>query len=138
MFFSRCRRSERGRGKRLKDEHLAGSQVVLYKVSRCRADQPGLGGAALQIYSQVVLYKQLHALLRIPSPLKLAIPLDSGFMRLPVSSLITGMGLAPFAPAVANDLGVFRVRRDLPAMVLGAAAALTLRLAADALVQTEL
>ena len=76
--------------------------------------------------------------MRIPLPLQLAIPFDRGRMRLPVGSLIIGVGIPPLAPAVTDDLSVFRVGRNSVVMVFGTAAPSALRLAADALVQTEL
>ncbi len=77
-------------------------------------------------------------MLRIPPPLKLAIALDRVCMRLPVSFLIIRMGFAPLTPAVADDLGVLGVSCDPAPMVFGAPTTLALRVAADALVQTEL
>ena len=70
--------------------------------------------------------------------LQLAIALDRGRMRLPVGFLITRMGLAPFTPAVADDLGVFGIRGDPLAMVLGASPPLAFRMPADALRYMEL
>ena len=55
---------------------------------------------------------------------------------LPVGLLIFGMGLAPLAAAVANDLGVLGIGLSLAAAVITAPAGLTLRLAAYALVGT--
>jgi hypothetical protein len=55
-------------------------------------------------------------------------------MRLPVGSLVVGMGVAPFLPAVVDHPRVDRVGLDLAAMVLGAAAALAIRTAAECLI----
>lgn len=77
-------------------------------------------------------------MLRIPTPLKLAITFDRGYVRLPVSFLIIRMGFAPLTPAVADDLGVLGVGRDPAPMIFGPPPTLALRLATNALVQTEL
>jgi hypothetical protein len=55
-------------------------------------------------------------------------------MRLPVRSLVIGMGVTPFLPAVVDHTRVDRVGLDLAAMVFGAAVALAIRLAAETLV----
>jgi hypothetical protein len=47
MFFSRWPRCGSAGRRRLKNEHLAGSQVVLFKIADCRTEQPDLGGAFL-------------------------------------------------------------------------------------------
>jgi hypothetical protein len=59
-------------------------------------------------------------------------------MRLPVSLLVIGMGVAPFLLAIDYDLGVYRVGVDFAAMIFGAPLALAWLLAADALVRAEL
>jgi len=58
-------------------------------------------------------------------------------MRLPIALLITGMSLAPFAPAVTDDFGIFRISGDPLAMRFGAPPALALRPAAHALLRME-
>jgi len=58
-------------------------------------------------------------------------------MSLPVGLLITGMLLAPLAPAVANDLGVLGIGGDSTPMVIGAALLLALRLVTDVLLRME-
>jgi hypothetical protein len=112
MFFSRWPRSGSTRPRRLKNEHLAGSQVVLYK--------------------------KLCPTLGVPSRLHLPIALDGGSMRLPVGLLVIGMRVPPFLLAIDYALRVYRIGVDLAAMVLGSPLALTSRLAADALVRAEL
>jgi len=57
-------------------------------------------------------------------------------MSLPVL-LITGMALPPFSAAVADDLGVFGIIDDPPAMVFGAPPPLALWLIANALLGVE-
>jgi len=47
------------------------------------------------------------------------------------------VGLAPFAPAVADDLGVFRVSGDALAVIFGAALLLAFWPAAYALLRME-
>jgi hypothetical protein len=59
-------------------------------------------------------------------------------MRLPVGFLIIGMGFAPFAPAVTNTLGVFRISSDSAAMIFATPLPLAFHSAADALLQMEL
>jgi hypothetical protein len=134
MFFSRCAWSGRYTRKWLKNEQLRGSQVVPVKTARSGADEPNLGGRAFQIQSQVVLYKKLQAALAVALPLQLPVSLGGCFMRLPVRSLVVGMGVTPFLPAVVDHTGIHRVGLDLAAMVFGAAAALAVRLAAETLV----
>ncbi|HEY1894783.1 MAG TPA: hypothetical protein VGG62_00870 [Terracidiphilus sp.] len=76
--------------------------------------------------------------LRVTPPLQLPVALGRSWLRLPVALLIAGMSFAPLPPAVAHDLGIFGIHRDLLAMVIGAAPALTFRLAADTLVRPDL
>lgn len=122
----------------MKNQHSAGSQIVLFKIGDDRPNQPGLGVTTLQIQSHVVLYKKLRPALRIPRSLKLAVVLNRIGMRLPVNTLITGMSFAPLPTAIADDLGIFRIDGDLAPMIFGAPAALALRAAADDLIRTEL
>ena len=131
MFFSRCHQRGCRRGKWLKNEQLGGNQVVPVKKARSGTDEPNLGGRAFEVQSQAVLYKRLKAALAIALPLQLPISFGGGFMRLPVGSLVVGMGVAPFLPAVVDHLRVDRVGLDLAAIVFGAAAALTIRTAAE-------
>ena len=134
MFFSRCRQRGCRRGKWLKNEQLGRNQVVPVKTARSRTDEPNLGGRTFEIQSQVVLYKRLKAALAIALPLQLPVSFGRGFMRLPVGSLVVGMGVAPFLPAVVDHLRVDRVGLDLAAMVFGAALALAIRLTAETLI----
>jgi len=134
MFFSRCRQRGCRRRKWLKNEQLGGNQVVPVKTARSGTDEPNLGGRTFEIQSQVVLYKRLKAALAIALPLQLPVSFGGAFMRLPVGSLVVGMGVAPFLPAVVDHLRVDRVGLDLAAMVFGAAAALTIRTAAECLI----
>jgi hypothetical protein len=71
-------------------------------------------------------------------PLLLPIPLGCVGVGLPVVFLVIRMIGTPLLSAVANYLGVLRVRGDLVAVVVVAAAALTARLTADTLVRTVL
>ena len=57
----------------------------------------------------------------VPSARQLAVALHPSRVRLPVALLIIGVGLAPFAPAIADDLGVFGISSDPLAVILGAA-----------------
>jgi hypothetical protein len=134
MFFSRCRWRGARRGKWLNNEQLGGNQVVPVKTARSGTDKPNLGGRTFEIQSQVVLYKRLKAALTIALPLQLPVSLGGGFMRLPVGSLVVGMGVAPFLPAVVDHPRVDRVGLDLAAMVFSAAAALAIRIAAECLI----
>ena len=134
MFFSRCRQRGCRRRKWLKNEQLGGNQVVPVKTARSGTDEPNLGGRTFEIQNQVVLYKRLKAALAIALPLQLPVSFGGGFMRLPVGSLVVGMGVAPFLPAVVDHLRVDRVGLDLAAMVFGAAAALAIRTAAECLI----
>ena len=134
MFFSRCGWRGRPGRKRLKNEQLRGSQVVPVKAACSGSDQPNLGRGTFQIQSQVVLYKKLKAALAVALPLQLPVSLGGCFMRLPVRSLVIGMGVTPFLPAVVDHTRVDRVGLDLAAMVFGAAAALAIRTAAESLI----
>jgi len=58
--------------------------------------------------------------------LQLAVAFRRGRVRLPVTLLIVAVSLAPFAPAVTDDLGVFRVSRDPLAVGFGAPTSLAL------------
>jgi len=134
MFFSRCRQRGCRRGKWLKNEQLGGNQVVPVKAARSGTDEPNPGGRTFEIQSQVVLYKRLKAALAIALSLQLPVSFVGGFMRLPIGSLVVGMGVAPFLSAVVDHPRVHRVGFDLAAMVFGAAAALAIRTAAECLI----
>lgn len=69
--------------------------------------------------------------------LLLAVPLDRGRVLLPVLPPVIRIAGPPLSQTVQADLAVFRVGGDLPAMILGAPAALAVGLAADRLLWTE-
>ena len=73
-------------------------------------------------------------------PIELALPLTvalGGFaMGAPVDLLIVGMLGPPLLPAVNDHLGIHRVAFNLVPVVVGATTTLTLRLAADALLES--
>ena len=112
MFFSRSGRSTWRPCRWLKNEELAGSQVVLYKI--------------------------LDAPFAVALPLLLPIPLSGVSVGLPVFFLVVRMVGSPLLSAVANYLGILRIRGDLVAVIVVAAAALAIRVAADALLGTVL
>jgi hypothetical protein len=76
--------------------------------------------------------------LRVTPPLQLPVALGRGWLRLPVGFLITGMSQPPLPPTIPHDLDIFGIHREFLAMVIGAAPALTFRLAADTLVRPDL
>jgi hypothetical protein len=63
--------------------------------------------------------------------LLLAVPLHGGRMLFAVPPPIIRIPEPPFLRAVQAHLSVFRVRRDLPAVILSAAAALATGIATD-------
>jgi len=65
--------------------------------------------------------------------LLLAVPLDGGRMLFAVSTPVVRITGSPFLRAVQAHLAVFRVRRDLLAVILSAAAALATGIAAHRL-----
>jgi hypothetical protein len=69
----------------------------------------------------------------VPNVLPLAIPLDGGRVLFAVSPPIVGIAGPPFLRAVQAHLAIFRVSRDLLAVVLSAAAALATGVAAHQL-----
>jgi hypothetical protein len=71
-------------------------------------------------------------------PLLLPIPLSGVGVGLPVFFLVIRMVGSPLLSAVTNHLRVLRVRSDLVTVIVVAAAALAIRLAADALFGTVL
>src|ERR1700733_946961 len=77
-------------------------------------------------------------MLGIPAVLELTVTLLRVGMGLPPHLLVTGMSLAPLAPAVADHLSVFGIGHRFPAMVFRTTAALTIGLAASALVRAIL
>jgi hypothetical protein len=60
----------------------------------------------------------------VPNVLLPAVPLDGGWMLLPVAPPIIRVAGSPFLRAVQADLPVLRVRRDLLPVILSASAAL--------------
>ena len=77
----------------------------------------------------------LQAAPLISLPLPLAITLHQFRVLLAALFLIMGMFVPPLLLAVAHDLAIFRVSRQFLAVIIGAAPALTLRLAADHLLR---
>jgi hypothetical protein len=69
-------------------------------------------------------------------PLLLPIPLSGVSVGLPVFFLVARMVGSPLLSAVADYLGILRVRGDLVTVIVVPASALAIRLAADALVGT--
>ena len=76
------------------------------------------------------------AALLVPPLLAFAIALDGFGMFCAVVRMIVGMIFAPLLLAVEDDLAIFRIRFDLPAVIFSAATPLALRLAADGLLWT--
>jgi len=74
--------------------------------------------------------------LSIPLALSLAIALGGLGVRLPIGSLIIGMFGLPLSPTVANHLRIQRIGSDLLPVVVGAAATLAFRLAANTLLKS--
>jgi hypothetical protein len=72
----------------------------------------------------------------IALPLPLPVVLHQFRVRLATLFLVCGMLLPPLLLAFADDLAIFRVRHQFFAVIIGAALALTLRLAADHLLGT--
>src|SRR5450432_2848297 len=69
----------------------------------------------------------------VPNLLLLAVPLDGGRVLFAILSPVIRVAGTPFLRAVQADLAILRVRSDLPAMIIGATAALATRLAAHQL-----
>ena len=69
----------------------------------------------------------------VPNVLPLAVPLDGGRVLLAISPPIVRVTGSPFLRAVQAHLAVFRVRRDLLAVILGAAPTLATEVAAHQL-----
>jgi Zn-dependent protease len=69
----------------------------------------------------------------VPNVLLLAVPLDGGRVLLAIPPPIVRITGTPFLRAVQAHLAVFRVRRDLLAVILSAAAALAAGVAAHRL-----
>jgi hypothetical protein len=67
----------------------------------------------------------------VPNVLLLEVPLDGGWVLLPIPPPIVRVAGPPFPWAVQAYLAVYRVRGDLPAVILSAAAALATGIAAD-------
>ena len=86
--------------------------------------------------SYVVLYKAGGAALSIPLALSLAIALGGLGVRLPIGFLIIGMLGLPLPPAVTDHLRVQRISSDLQPVVVGAAATLAFRQAANTLLKS--
>jgi len=76
--------------------------------------------------------------LAVALPLLPAISLRLRGVGPPVVLLVIAMGLAPLLAAVANHLDVLGIAYEFVAVVLSAAPALTIRLAANALIGPEL
>jgi len=77
----------------------------------------------------------LQAAPLISLPLPLVITLHQFRVLLAALFLIMGMLAPPLLLAVAHDLAIFRVSRQFLAVIIGAAPALTLRLASDHLLR---
>src|SRR5262249_50678737 len=69
----------------------------------------------------------------LPNVLLLAIPLDGVGVLLAIVPPVIGISGSPFLRAVQTHLPVFRVRHNLPAVILRAASALATEIAADRL-----
>jgi len=67
--------------------------------------------------------------------LLLTIPLDRFRMLRKVLPWVVGMSLPPLPLAIAGDLAILRIRAQLLPVIIGAAAALALRLTADNLLR---
>jgi hypothetical protein len=72
--------------------------------------------------------------LTVALPLLLAISLRLRGMGSPVVFLVLGMGSPPLLAAVANDQGVLGIAFELVTVIFNAPSALTIRLAANALI----
>jgi hypothetical protein len=78
----------------------------------------------------------LDATLLITLPLLLTVALDQLRILLTALFLVAGMLVPPLLLAVADDLAILRVGRQLLAVILSPASALALRLTADHLLGT--
>jgi hypothetical protein len=108
----------------LENQNFGKSYVVLYKIGGFCADEPNLCG------------ETGDAALPIPLTLPLAIVLGGLGARLPIGLLIIGVLGLPLSSAVANHLRVQRISSDLLPVVIGAAAPLAFRLAANPLLKS--
>jgi len=69
----------------------------------------------------------------VPPLLAFVIPFDCSRRLRAVVRKIVGMNLAPLLLTVVDDLAVFRIRFELPSVIVGASLALAFRSAADGL-----
>jgi hypothetical protein len=69
--------------------------------------------------------------------LQLAVALRRRRVRLPIALLVIGVGLAPFAPAVADNFGVLGISSDSLAVIFGPPPFLAFRPTAHALLGME-
>jgi len=88
--------------------------------------------------AKFVLGKILNPPLLIPAPLLPPIPLRHRRMSLPVPPRVAGVRFAPLPPAIADYLGILRIRLHLLAMVVGPPPALAARLPTHPLVRAVL
>jgi hypothetical protein len=72
----------------------------------------------------------------VPPLLPFAIPFDDFRMLRSIVWEVVGMSFPPLLLAIMDDLTIFRIRFELPSVIVGAAPALALRSAADGLLWT--
>ena len=70
-----------------------------------------------------------------PDSLQLEVVMDNGWMALPAPVPVVGMAGPPFPATILTAVPVFRIRGDLPAVIIGAPSPLAFRLAADGLLR---
>src|SRR5438876_12033256 len=109
MLFARSWRRRPRRVKRMKNQHLAGSQVVV-----CKIHQPPL--LVPQALLAAISFRLLRVVLAIFLP-------------------IVGVRLAPLPRTLQADLLIHRIGSDLLPMIIAAALALACRLSANLLLR---